>query len=518
MNVFSKISSYSRAELNLLANFAGTAWTAVMQLAFVPIYVKLMGIEAYGLVGFYVVLQAALQVLDLGLSPSMNREMARYSTQPQKVREARDLVRTLEISYCAIGLCICLGVLCIASQLATHWIKGDALAPTIVREAVMSMGVLCALQWPLSFYQAGLMGLQRQVLLNGVHMVMSTFVNVGAVLILWLISPNIITFFLWRIVMTAVEAGVTRMLLWNSLPSSVERPRFDSDIIRNIGRFAAGMTGIAVSALVLTQLDKVILSKLLTLEIFGYYTLAGVVVTGLAAIAGPIFKVAFPLFSSMVASGNTKMLSESYHRSTQLMAVLVLPTAALIGFFSYDLFRLWTGNAVTAQNAAPIATVLVIGSALNALMYVPVSLQLAQGWTSLGLRLNLFLILVLVPSLLVLAKHYGPVGAAAGWAISQAMYIVLGLPLTHRHLLKGEAWQWISQDVGPALAMGILVPLIARQLITPTLAPVTSAASIALVGLTTFAGAAIATPQTRYWLLTNLKGNKDSTVICINKL
>jgi O-antigen/teichoic acid export membrane protein len=265
------------------------------------------------------------------------------------------------------------------------------------------------------------------------------------------------------------------------------------------------MTGIAVSALVLTQLDKVILSKLLTLQIFGYYTLAGVVVTGLATIAGPIFKVAFPLFSSLVASGNTKMLSESYHRANQLMAVLVLPTAALIGFFSYDLFRLWTGNAVTAQSAAPIATVLVIGSALNALMVVPYSLQLAQGWTSLGLRLNLLLILVLVPSLLVLVRTYGPVGAAAGWAISQAMYIVFGLPLTHRRLLKGEAWQWISQDVGPALAMATLVPLIARHLIAPTLPPLVLAASIALVGFTTFVGAAVATPQTRYWLLTNLK-------------
>jgi O-antigen/teichoic acid export membrane protein len=508
MNFFSKITKYSRTKHNLLANFAGTAWTALMQLAFVPVYVRLMGIEAYGLVGFYVVLQAALQVLDLGLSPSMNREMARYSTRPQKAREARDLVRTLEISYCGIGLCICLGVLCIASQLATHWIKGDALAPTIVKQAVMSMGVLCALQWPLSFYQAGLMGLQRQVLVNSVQVVMSTFVNVGAVLILWLLSPNIIAFFVWRIVMTACQVGITRVLLWNSLPSSGERPRFDYDVIRNIGRFAAGMTGIAVSALVLTQLDKVILSKLLTLEIFGYYTLAGVVVTGLATIAGPIFKVAFPLFSSLVANGNMKMLSESYHRATQLMAVLVLPTAALIAFFSFDIFRLWTGNPATAQNAAPIATVLVIGSALNALMVLPYSLQLAQGWTSLGLRLNLFLILVLVPSLLLLAKHYGPVGAAAGWAISQAMYILLGLPLTHRRLLKGEAWQWVSQDVGPALAVGIMVPLIARQLIAPTLPPITSAVSIGLAGFTTFVGAAVATPQTRYWLLTNLKVTK----------
>ena len=49
-----------------------------------PFYIKLLGIEAYGLVGFYVTLLAALQVLDLGISPTINREMARHSVRPDR--------------------------------------------------------------------------------------------------------------------------------------------------------------------------------------------------------------------------------------------------------------------------------------------------------------------------------------------------------------------------------------------------------------------------------------------------
>ena len=41
---------------------AGTGWSALMQIAFIPLYIKFMGIEAYGLVGFYITLQGALQI------------------------------------------------------------------------------------------------------------------------------------------------------------------------------------------------------------------------------------------------------------------------------------------------------------------------------------------------------------------------------------------------------------------------------------------------------------------------
>lgn len=112
--------SPSGFKLELVASFAGTGWSGVVQLACIPAYIKLMGIESYGLIGFYLVLQAALQVLDLGFSPTMNREMARYSVLPHKTAEARDLVRTLEIGYWLIGLAIGAGILAAAPWLAIH--------------------------------------------------------------------------------------------------------------------------------------------------------------------------------------------------------------------------------------------------------------------------------------------------------------------------------------------------------------------------------------------------------------
>src|SRR5436853_7772563 len=64
---------------NVIANLSGNLYTVVISLVFVPIYIHYLGIEAWGLVGFSVTLQAVLAVADMGLSTTLNREMARLS-------------------------------------------------------------------------------------------------------------------------------------------------------------------------------------------------------------------------------------------------------------------------------------------------------------------------------------------------------------------------------------------------------------------------------------------------------
>jgi O-antigen/teichoic acid export membrane protein len=63
------------------------------------------------------------------------------------------------------------------------------------------------------------------------------------------------------------------------------------------------MTGIAALTTILTQLDKVILSKMLTLESFGYYTLVFSLASILSQLVTPVSSALFPKFSQIVAGG-----------------------------------------------------------------------------------------------------------------------------------------------------------------------------------------------------------------------
>lgn len=74
---------------NLIANYLGQGWVAIMSLAFIPIYIKYLGIEFYGLIGLFALLQAWLILLDMGMTPTLSREMAMSTEQLNKKKEAR---------------------------------------------------------------------------------------------------------------------------------------------------------------------------------------------------------------------------------------------------------------------------------------------------------------------------------------------------------------------------------------------------------------------------------------------
>ena len=498
---------------NIIANFAGQGWAALMGLVFVPLYIKFLGIEAYGLIGFFAMMQGAFQILDLGLRQTMNREMARYSVLSDKADEARNLVRTLETVYWAIGIMISAAVLIAAPFIAGHWIKAGSIPVNTVHHAVMIMGVLVAFQWPLSFYEGGLMGLQKQMLANGIRIGISTLGSLGAIFILWKVSPTITAFFTWQIIVNALYVALLAVFLWRSLPSTDRSPSFTPKLLRTIWRFAAGMSGISISAIILTQLDKVILSKMLSLEMFGYYTLAGVASSVVPfLLVSPVFNALFPRFTSLVATNDDTALKILYHQGSQLMAVLVLPVAMVLAFFSFDILLLWTRSTKTAEMASPIVSVLVIGMALNALMTLPYALQLSHGWTSIGLRINTFLIITLVPAIYFMATHYGAVGAASVWVALNSIYMVFGVPLTHHRLLQGEMKRWFIEDVVPPALAAVLTVGLGRWFIISPMTPMMTIASLSAVLLAALAAAALVTTHMRTWLFIQLAKVKSACI------
>ena len=502
--VFHRKIAASGLKLDLLANVAGVGWSAIAQIICIPIYIRLLGIDAFGLIGFYLLLQNLLQVLDFGLSPTINREMARYSVQPEKAAEARDLVRTLEVGYWMVGIAIGAVILIAAPLIATHWIKAGSFPIRSVQEAVMLMGVLAFLQWPLSFYQGGLMGLGRQVLFNAIRISQTTVANAGAILVLWLFSPTIQAFFLWQASVSAAQVVLVAIFLWKSLPRANRASRFDLGLVRCVWRFAAGLSGTTAFSLILGQGDKVVLSKLFSLKVLGYYTLAGMFSNGLVLIVASVFNTVYPRFSALVAMHDENAVKLLYHRATQLMLLLVVPVTAVLAVFSGEVLQLWTRHADIARHAGPIASLLVLGTALNGLMYLPYTLQLAYGWTSISLKITAFLTVLVVPAMWFMATHYGPIGVAIVWLGLQALNMVIGVPLTHRRLLQHEMARWFFQDIGPPLLAVGLVAGLGRSLIIGRMSPWATSASLSVVLLAALVAAASVAPLIRRPLLTKI--------------
>ena len=438
----------------------GSGWVALLSVAFIPIYIHFMGIESYGLVGFFVTLQILFSLMDMGLTATVSRELARLSALHNKEQEMRNVVRTLELVYWGLALLVALIVIASTHWIATSWVNSKDLSEETIERAVFLMGVVLAFRMPYSFYCGALAGMQKQVLLNGIKIGVETIRHGGVVIVLWLFSPTIYAYFLWHTVIAFLASILMFSVVWWSVPATMKGALFTPSIFRYLWKFVAGMSGISVLSLILMETDKVILSKMLTLDELGYYVLASTLAMGLNLIIAPIFAAIYPRFAQLVAQDKKLQLTQMYHKSCQLMTVLVFPLALVMCFFSGDLLQLWTQDATVASRSAPLLSILVIGTACNALMNIPYALQLAHAWTKLSVISNIIAIIVLIPALVLMISEYGSVGAATIWTALNVGYVVFNSPIIHAKLLKGEFVQWLVRDFGiPAVTALISVAL-----------------------------------------------------------
>ncbi len=434
---------------NLAANFLGRGWSALVSLAVVPLYIHFMGIEAYGLVGIFVSLAALASLLDFGLGTVIIREFAALSTRPASGSAMRDLLCTLERLYWLMALIIGLTVAISAGLIAEHWIRADSLGSDTVRQTITLIGIAISAQWPLALYSGGLAGLQAQVLLNSVNAAVTTFRAIGAVLILWIWSPTVEAFFLWQACVSAIHTLLVAFLLRRRTPGI--GGRFQFPMVRQLLPFALAMFGIAASSVVLTQIDKVILSRLLSLEAFGYYTLGATVAATLFHLVWPIYSAVFPRFTQLSTAGAQEDLAATYHASCKLMSFLLLPVAAIIAAFSHDLLLLWTRDPALAENSALVLSLLICGNALNGMLTMPYALQLAGGSVGPVLRLNIAAAILMVPLALILVERFGAPGGSLAWLLINIGYIAIAVPLIHGKRLPGATRVWYLRDVLPPL-------------------------------------------------------------------
>ena len=431
----------------------------LMSFVFVPFYLKMLGVEAYGVIGFFASLAAIFSFLDLGLTTTLNRELARRSALSDEVGSMRTVVHTLEIVYVSIGVGVALIVMILAQPIADYWLNAKVLSNGEIVNAIRMMGLVIAFEWPTGLYLGGLAGLQRQVLGNVLYSGMMTARGVGAILVLLFIHRSVTAYFMWQVVVSASGMVLVRTCLLSGLPRSAAR-WFDRTVLAFVWRFAAGMTGLALLTIVLMQADKVVLSATLLLSDYAHYLLA-YSIAGAAGFMGiPIFNAVFPEFTAILASGDRSALRTVFHRQAQLMSVVIAPTVLVVMMFAQELMVFWTRDVALADTVAPLARVLAFGTAINSLMLIPYALTLANGKPIYSIVSNIVGVIVIVPLVLFLAKNYGAYGAAFAWPILNFGYF-LSVPIVLRSFMPGSIVSWYLVDVArPFSAAAIVVALV----------------------------------------------------------
>ncbi len=430
----------------------------------IPMYVSYMGPEAYGLVGFFTMLQAWFLLLDIGLSPTMARETASYCGDATNSLDLRRLLRALECIFFFVALLGGTFMILFSESIANYWLKVEELSISEVKNAIMLMSIIVALRLVCGLYRGAINGFERLVWLSSFNIIIATarFIFVIPFFIFFGTSPT--EFFGYQLTVAILEITILIYKTYRLMPRLVEGKNTPWQLkpLRRILKFSLSIAFTSSIWVLVTQTDKLILSKLLSLSDFAYFSLSVLAASGVLLISTPISGALLPRLTKLSAEGNLSELFNLYRNSTQLIGVVAIPTALVMSFFPEKVLWAWTGDAEIILNAPVVLSLYALGNGILALGAFPYYLQYARGDLKLHLIGSSIFLVILIPALIWCTTKYGISGAGYAWVGTNAFYFFFWVPTVHRHFKKGLHHEWLIKDLSAILALSLFAAMVVR--------------------------------------------------------
>lgn len=482
---------------NILASYASQIYVTLVGILILPLYLKYMGAEAYGLVGFFTMLQAWFNLLDMGLTPTVARETARFRGGATDALSYRRLLRALQLIFFAVALLGGGAMFVFSGLIADGWLKVQTLPLAQVQLALQLMAIGVALRWMSGLYRGCISGSERLVWLGGFNAFVATLRFVGVLPVLIWVGHSPAVFFTYQLLVAVVELVGLAAKAFGLFPAVPPRQKLGwapaslFTPIKPVLKFSLTIAFTSSVWVLVTQTDKLVLSKLLPLADYGYFTLAVLAASGVMMISGPISGALLPRMARLQAEGNEAGLISLYRNSTQMVAVIAIPACLVLAFFAEQLLWVWTGDAHAAGQAAPVLRLYALGNGFLALAAFPYYLQFAKGDLKLHLIGNALFVVLLIPALIWATLQYGVIGAGYAWLSANAVYFLIWVPKVHDRFVRGLHIQWLLQDIGMIVLLSVAATAALNKFVHWPEQRITLACYVAIVSLALLMIAAI---------------------------
>ncbi len=460
-------------------NLLGGLFAGVAVVVATPVYVARLGLEGYGIVGLWLVMQVMLGILDIGMGATVVKAFAGSGPNAEGQAFRRDLLRTLEYFYWGVAAVLALVLVLSAETIGQHWLKSATLASGHVARALQIMAVALAVQFPISLYSNGLAGLQEHRRMNMLQ-IAGTVLRFGGGVLTLLWRADVVWFFITQAGVASVQTLATRYALHRQIATPSASPasaRFA--LVREMWRYSAGMGLSALGSVLLANADRLALTAMRPAAELGKYSIA-FTATGLLQLAiQPFYRSFFPRYSELVAAGEPERLRHEYFRSCQLIAGLLIPLGVLGWTFAPELLHAWLGRS--DETVTVVFRYLLFAITCSGLMWLPAAFQQANGWTRLHASMVVAALAVGAPLMIWAIRTRGTAGATTVWVV-HGLSGTVELWLMHRRLLIGDLWNWCRSVLVPPFVMALPVAVISAWAMPSDLGRWTS---LGWIGMTT---------------------------------
>lgn len=450
---------------NFIFNLVGTVAPIFVSIVTVPIYVSHIGTARYGVLSLVWILLGYFGFLDLGLSRASANALAKIGHSSREER-----AKVLITAFC---LNLCLGIIggLILYFAGTFLLQHVISVPEDLKPEIAASFRWVACLLPLALISGvGVGALEARenfLAANVLQFIGTTIGQIVPVLCAIFIAPTLTV-----VIPAAALSRAFSILFTLAFVLREEWPlrlgNFDWRSVRRLLSYGGWVSVSNIVGPLLTSLDQLVVGAVLGTTSVTYYSVPMNLVVRSQVLAAALSRTLFPRLSRVTDDearrlAENAMVALAHVYSAICAAGIILASPFLV---------IWMGQDF-ASYAAPVAELLLIGTWINGLAFIPYAMLQGQGRPDVT---AMFHALELIPFVLLLwfvANQFGLVGAAAAWVLRVA--IDAGLLMAAARFRAARILQLIVPLCGLIIAYVLLHILDLRLMSAVILASLLSA-------------------------------------------
>ena len=415
---------------NTLWNLAGSVAPMLVAAVCIPLLIKGLGTDRFGVLTLVWALIGYATLFDLGLGRALTQLVAAKLGTGED-HEIPTLVWTSLFLMLLLGLVGAVGAVVFAPWLVTHALH----VPAAMGHETLYSVYLLGISIPIVVSTAALRGLleaqQRFGLTTALRIPMGIFAYAGPLMVLPF-SKSLFP------VVAVVVAGRTiawvvhLLLCLKIMPALRRRIAWERSAVAPLVRFGSWMTVTNIIGPLMVTLDRFVIGSVLSVSAVAYYATPYEVVSKFWLISGALLGVMFPAFSTSFVQDRDRA-ALLYERTVKLLLLTLFPLILVTVTLANDGLRLWLG-ADFAEHGTRVLQWLAIGIFINRLSSAAFAVVQGVGRPDLTAKLHLIELPIYLAALFFLVKARGIEGAAIAWTGRVAVDAVM-LFFLAQHLL-----------------------------------------------------------------------------------
>ena len=425
-------------------SLSGQVLPILVSLFATPFIIRLLGSETYGVYILILLIPSYFSFADFGMSIASTKFGSEAYANGSKEDEGK-VVRTAAVIASLASLPVASAIFAFSYYIIS-WLK---VPEQFHYEASIALKIAS-----ITFVLNILSSIFNTPQLSRLRMDLNTFVNVGFRLLGTIVIPIVLALgggIISAVLVLLISSLLTlfgHFLVSGKLLSELYQLSINRSIIRPLTKFGGALVISGIAAILLVNLEKIVLVRVASVEALAYYSIAYTLANMATTFSGSMVQSLLPAFSQLMSPEKKEELNRLFSRSIRINVIGLFPIVMVLFVVAKPFFTIWAGENFGRESSVPFY-VLLLGLFFNVITYIPHSTLMASGRSDILAKVYWVEIFPYIIATAILTTAFGSVGAAMAWSLRVFADALILLWLSKKivgvsfNILRGKGYVFI---------------------------------------------------------------------------